>query len=174
MKTNYFKLMMPFVLLLSMIACTGIRVTTDFDKKINFSNYKTYNFSKEVDKISLNDLNRRRLKDAIARELETKGYKLADSPDLLVSTFIKGKTKYTAIANNMSMGYMYMRPWGSSSTYIDVNKSIEGTLFIDLIDVNEKKLVWEGVAEGLMNPRTDTREEKINSVVQLIFKNYPH
>jgi len=34
-------------------------------------------------------------------------------------------------------------------------------------------MIWEGVAEGLVNPRTDTREEKINSVVQMIFKNFP-
>ena len=68
---------------------------------------------------------------------------------------------------------MYMRGMGSSNTYVDVDKSIDGTLFIDVIEVAEKKMVWEGVAEGLVNPRTNTREEKLNSVVQLIFKNFP-
>ena len=45
--------------------------------------------------------------------------------------------------------------------------------FIDLIDVQQKTMIWEGVAEGLVNPRTETREDQINSVVGLIFKNYP-
>jgi hypothetical protein len=68
---------------------------------------------------------------------------------------------------------MYYRGWGSTSTFVDVNKSIEGTLFIDLIDVQEKKMIWEGVAEGLVNPRTETREENLNNVVQMIFKTFP-
>ena len=65
------------------------------------------------------------------------------------------------------------RGFGSSNTYVDINKSVEGTLFIDLIDVSEKKMIWEGVAEGLVNPRTNTREDKLNAVVQEIFKNFP-
>lgn len=154
--------------------CTGIRVSTDFDSKVDFSKYKTFNFSKEVDKVTLNDLNRRRLKDAISKEMSIRGFQISSTPDVLVNTFVKGKNKYSATANTNYWGGPFMyRGWGSSNTYVDVNKSIEGTLFIDLIDVQEKKMIWEGVAEGLVNPRTETREETINSVVGAIFKNYP-
>lgn len=175
MKINIYKLILPVILILTIAGCTGIRISTDFDTKADFSKYKTFNFSKEVDKVTLNDLNRRRLKDAITKEMEAKGFQISASPDVLVNAFVKGKTKYTAMANTSSYGgpFMYMRGWGSSNTYVDIDKSIEGTLFIDLIDVQEKKMIWEGVAEGLVNPRTDTREEKINMVVQLIFKTFP-
>jgi hypothetical protein len=175
MKINIYKLILPVILILAVAGCTGIRISTDFDTKVDFSKYKTFNFSKEVDKVTLNDLNRRRLKDAITKEMEAKGFQISDSPDVLVNAFVKGRTKYTATANTSSYGgpFMYMRGWGSSNTYVDIDKSIEGTLFIDLIDVQEKKMIWEGVAEGLVNPRTDTREEKINMVVQLIFKTFP-
>ncbi len=176
MKIKLFKTFLPIILVIIIAGCTGIRVSTDYDRKADFLKYKTFNFSKEVDKISLNDMNRRRLKDAITKEMEAKGFQVSATPDVLVNTFVKGRTKYTATANTNSFGgpYMYMRGWGSSNTYVDVDKSIEGTLFIDLIDVAEKKMVWEGIAEGLVNPRTDTREERINSVVQEIFKNFPH
>jgi hypothetical protein len=171
MKTNFLKLILPAMLVIFMTGCTGIRVSTDFDRKADFSKYKTFNFSKEVDKVTLNDLNRRRLKDAITKEMEAKGFQISTTPDVLVNAFVKGKTKYSATANtNYNMFY---RGFGSSDTYVDVNKSIEGTLFIDLIDVQEKKMIWEGVAEGLVNPRTETREDKINSVVGLIFKTFP-
>jgi len=173
MKTNILRLILPALLVMMMAGCAGIKVSTDYDRKADFSKYKTYNFSKEVDKVSLNDLNRRRLKDAISKEMEAKGYQISATPDLLVNAFVKGKTKYTATANTNYMGGMYYRGWGSSSTYVDVNKSIEGTLFIDLIDVQEKKMIWEGVAEGLVNPRTETREDKINTVVSMIFKTFP-
>lgn len=176
MKINFFKVLLPIILMIVIASCTGIRVSTDFDRKADFMKYKTYNFSKEVDKIrSLNDLNRRRLKDAISKELEAKGFKISTEPDVLVNAFVKGQTKYTAYATSNSFGgpYMYWNGWGSSNTFVDVDKSVEGTLFIDLIDVAEKKMIWEGVAEGLVNPRTTTREDKLNQVVQEIFKNFP-
>ena len=173
MKTNILKLILPALFVMMMAGCAGIKVSTDYDHKADFTKYKTYNFSKEVDKVSLNDLNRRRLKDAISKEMEAKGYQISATPDVLVNAFVKGKTKYTATANTNYMGGMYYRGWGSSNTYVDVNKSIEGTLFIDLIDVQEKKMIWEGVAEGLVNPRTETREDKINTVVSMIFKTFP-
>ena len=165
----------PVVLMIVMSGCSSIRVSTDYDRKADFPKYKTFNFSKEVDKVSLNDLNRRRLKDAITKEMVAKGFQESESPDLLVNAFIKGKTKYTATATTNGFGgpFMYSRGWGSTSTFVDVNKSIEGTLFIDLIDVQEKKTIWEGVAEGLVNPRTETREENLNNVVQMIFKTFP-
>lgn len=175
MKTNFLKVILPLLLVVVMAGCSGIKVSTDYDRKADFTKYKTFNFSKEVDKVTLNDLNRRRLKDAITKEMEAKGFQVSNTPDVLVNAFVKGRTKYTATANTNYMGgpFMYYRGWGSSNTYVDVNKSIEGTLFIDLIDVQEKKMIWEGVAEGLVNPRTETREEKINSVVAMIFKSFP-
>ena len=175
MKTNFFKTVLLVILVIFIAGCTGIRVSSDFDRKADFSKYKTFNFSKEVDKVTLNDLNRRRLKDAITREMENKGYQISATPDILVNAFVKGRTHYTATATTNSFGgpFMYMRGWGSSNTYVDVNKSIEGTLFIDLIDVQERKMIWEGIAEGLVNPRTETRETDINNVVGKIFVNFP-
>lgn len=175
MKTSFLKLILPAILLIVLAGCSSVRVSTDYDSKVDFSKYKTFNFSKEVDRVSLNDLNRRRLKDAITREMQTRGFQVSATPDVLVSAFVKGRTKYSAMATTNSFGgpFMYYRGWGSSNTYVDVDKSIEGTLFIDLIDVSEKKMIWEGVAEGLVNPRTQTREETVNNVVGMIFKNYP-
>jgi len=173
MKTNFLRFFLPILLVIIVAGCAGVKVSTDYDHKADFSKFKTFNFSKEVDKVTLNDLNRRRLKDAITKEMEAKGFQVSTTPDVLVNAFVKGKTKYTATANTNYMGGMYYRGWGSSNTYVDVNKSVEGTLFIDLIDVQEKKMIWEGVAEGLVNPRTETREDKINSVVAMIFKSYP-
>ena len=171
MRNRFLFAFLSVILLIIVAGCTGIRVSTDFDRKADFAKYKTYNFSKEVDRVTLNDLNRRRLKDAISHELEARGYQLSKTPDLLVNAFVKGQAKYSANANTNS--FMYMRGFGNSNTYVDVNKSIEGTLFIDLIDVPRKIMVWEGIAEGLVNPRTETREDKLNTIVQMIFKEFP-
>jgi len=178
MKNKFLKWIVPVVLMLTIAGCSGIRVSTDYDRKADFGKYSTFNFSKEVDKVKLNELNRRRLKDDITAQMVAKGCHLDPSPDLLVNVYIKGTTKYTATGNTTGFGggFGYWRGGfgGFSNTYVDVNKYTEGTLFIDLIDVADKKMIWEGIAEGLVNPRENTREENLNDVVTKIFKNFPH
>ena len=128
MKNNFFKVFLPIILMIVIASCTGIKVSTDFDRKADFKKYKTYNFSKEVDKImSLNDMNRRRLKDAISKEMEAKGFQVSTTPDVLVNAFVKGQAKYTAYANTTSFGGPFMyRGWGNSNTFVDVDKSVMG------------------------------------------------
>ena len=59
------------ILLLSIfLSCDSIRVTSDFNENINFSNLKTYAFSKEgVDKVKINDIDKKRILKAIDVEL---------------------------------------------------------------------------------------------------------
>ena len=79
MKINFLKMILPLMLVIIMAGCAGIKVSSDYDRKADFAKYKTFNFSKEVDKVTLNDLNRRRLKDAISKEMEAKGFILSAS-----------------------------------------------------------------------------------------------
>ena len=178
MKNKYLNLIIPVLMMFMIAGCTGIRVTTDYDHKADFGKYKTFNFSKEVDKVQLSELNRRRLKDDIQAQLVAKGYQMSTIPDLLVNVFVKGTTKYTANAFTTGFGgpFGYWRGWGmgSSNTWVDVDKYTEGTMFIDLIDVQKKEMLWEGIAEGMINPRTHTTEEHLNDVVMRIFKDFPH
>ena len=52
-------LLMSFILLNS---CTSILVYSDFDKDVNFSDYKTFAYFKpEIDKVDISDLDKRRM-----------------------------------------------------------------------------------------------------------------
>lgn len=178
MRIRNLKLMVPVVMMFLIAACTGIRVTTDYDRKADFGKYKTFNFAKEVDKVKLSELNRRRLKDDIRTQMEARGYQISTTPDLLVNVFLKGTTNYSANAYTTGFGggFGYWRGWGmgSSNTWVDVNKYTEGTMFVDVIDVQKKEMLWEGIAEGIYNPRTNIKEEQLNNVVTRLFKEYPH
>jgi hypothetical protein len=46
-------------------------------------------------------------------------------------------------------------------------------MFIDVIDVQQKRMIWEGIAEGMINPRTQTTEKDLNKVVNKVFENFP-
>jgi hypothetical protein len=177
------KLILPVILMLIITACSSIRVSTDYDRRADFRQYRTFNFARGVDRINLSELNRNRLKDDIADQMEARGYRLDKSPDLLINVFIKGRTKTTATATNFGgpwgpwggpWGYYHGWGWGGpSSTYIDVNKYVEGTMFVDIIDVSQKRMIWEGIAEGLINPRTQTTPRDLEKVVDKVFKDFP-
>ncbi len=55
-----------------------------------------------------------------------------------------------------------------------VTKQTEGTLFVDFIDVKNKKLVWQGIGSGALGARTGAKKvERIQTFVKEIIANYP-
>ena len=68
------------VLLITLFAiissCSSIRVSSDFNEDINFTEFKTYAFSKSgIDKVEINDIDKKRILRAIDIELYNKGYR---------------------------------------------------------------------------------------------------
>ena len=60
-------------LIFLLTSCNVIRVNSDFNNKINFSDYKTYAFSKKgVDEAEINDIDKKRILNAIDVELSSK------------------------------------------------------------------------------------------------------
>ena len=55
--------------------CSSLRTASDFDRDVDFSGYKTYNFyDKGLEKLRLNDLDKRRLMAAVEAEMNAKGF----------------------------------------------------------------------------------------------------
>ena len=54
-----------------------------------------------------------------------------------------------------------------------VSTSIEGVLYIDLIDANKKELVWQGMGTGYLSRNMNKKEERINEFVTKIMGEYP-
>ncbi len=181
MKTSLVVIVLSFVAHLAWSQSGS--VTVDADKKLNtdFSNYKTYAWSSQVDSkldegiYFLNDLVlKERIRNATGYEMDSRGYrKASQSPDLLVNfrvfeqpTTIKGYSGY---------GTTY---WGTQevrepedTTSFQVER---GTVIINLIDTKTGSMVWRGFASGLMDGNVfNKNEDKIKEAVHLIFEEYP-
>ena len=81
------------------------KVTTDFDKTIDFSQYKTYQFlgwQNDSDKI-LNDLDKRRLRDAFIAELDAREMVQSETGDMAISLFIVVNQKTTTTAYSTTL-----------------------------------------------------------------------
>ena len=159
-----------FVLL--MTSCTSVRVASDYDKAADFNSYKTFAFFKTgIDKAEISDLDKRRILRAVEVELIAKGFTKSENPDLLVSIFTKSREKINIHNGFGSYGY----GWGWSPWYYNsqVSSSIEGSLYIDLIDANKKELVWQGVGKGYISQSMKQKEERIKEFVMKIMEKYP-
>jgi Domain of unknown function (DUF4136) len=159
-------------------ACSSITVSSDFDREANFASYKTYSFTKEAQELPVGDINRKRILDAVSNELAAKGFTKADPSDVWIDLKMNAEQKESATATTSSpygAGYGYRWGGGFSTTTINVEKYVEGTLFVDMIDASKKQLVWQGRAVGTLDPDADAkkREHNINEAVKQIFTKYP-
>jgi hypothetical protein len=160
-------------------SCNSIRVSSDYNEEINFTEFKTYAFSKSgIDKVEINDIDKKRILRAIDVELYNKGYRKSSiEPDFLINFFTKTNKKIDYYPSNNYYGYAV--PYGgmghyASSWYLNSFSYNEGVLFIDIIDRNKNELVWQGIGKGyIYNDKPDNKNEKIKDMVNKILLQFP-
>ena len=150
-------------------SCSTIRVSSDYETQTDFTQYKTFAFYKTgVDKAPISDIDKRRIMRAIETQLLAKGMTKSTNPDVLVSLFTKARTQVDVYDN---WSPYYYDPFHRQQ----ISKHIEGTLFIDIIEREGKKLVWQGVGTGFLtkSKKPAKREANIQKFVQQILEEYP-
>ena len=171
---------LPFLIIALIItSCSSVRVAADYDKEADFKSYKTFAFFKTgIDKAEISDLDKRRILRAIEAELLAKGFTKSDNPDMLVSIFTKSQQRVDVYNNTWGWGSYgpgwggYGPGWGYYNQPV-VSTQSEGTLFIDLIDMEKKELVWQGMGTGFISQKMDKKEEQIKEFVMKILEKYP-
>ncbi len=157
------------IVLLILNACSSVKVSTDYEAKTNFDQYKTFAFYKTgIDKAPISDIDKRRILKAIEVEMAAKGFTKSENPDMLVSIFTKSREKID-IYNNYNP--YYYGPYHRQQ----ITKHTEGSLFIDIIDRTSKKLIWQGIGSGALSKssKLEKREANIQNFVREILEKYP-
>ncbi|WP_298221103.1 DUF4136 domain-containing protein [Flavobacterium sp.] len=163
------------VLLFLLAGCSSVHVNTDYDKKVDFSQYKTYAYYKTgIDKVEISDLDKKRILRSIDEVMLAKGFTKSDTPDLLIN--INAKAEKNVNVSQFSMGYGYgwgmgWSPYWGSTT--NLSSSTDGILTIDLIDAKQKELIWQGEGIGYLTKNMDEKDENIKEFVTKILAQYP-
>ncbi|WP_396601973.1 DUF4136 domain-containing protein [Algibacter sp. R77976] len=167
------------VLLIVVSSCSSVRVAADYDKEATFNDYKTFAFFKTgIDKAEISDLDKRRILRAIEAELLAKGFTKSENPDILVSLFTKSQQRVDVYNNSWGMGGWgwggFGPGWGWGwNQQPNVSTSVQGHLYIDLIDANKKELVWQGMGTGYLSRNMEKKEARIKEFVTKIMEKYP-
>ena len=190
MKKSLRTLIPGLILIISFASCSTLKVVSDKDSSVDFTQYKTYQYfgwAKESNKI-LNALDQERIEKAFGKEFQKRGLKyVKDNGDLMVTLYIvtEKKTQTTANTTHMGggMGYGYggyygygpAYGWGASSSHTTYNQYdyTVGTLIIDVYDATGKKLIWEAIAKGTIDENLKNREVNINRAVGRMMLEYP-
>ncbi|MGD9346483.1 MAG: DUF4136 domain-containing protein [Candidatus Aminicenantes bacterium] len=158
------------------VSCSSVSVRYDYERDVDFTQFKTFDFYPVPQELSTSELVLKRIGNAIAREMTTKGFtRSSDNPDLLIAAHTEVKDK----VNVTSYGYGYAPYyrwgyWGAPGN-VDVRQYEEGSLIIDIVDNAEDELVWRGVASKSLpsNPTPEKIDKIIDQVVTKAMENFP-
>jgi Domain of unknown function (DUF4136) len=162
---------------------SGPTIRSNTDPSADFTRYQTYGFFDEVmhKPAQYASFATQYLKTSIAGQMERRGFKRAEDPELLVNINVATKDKVSVSQTpSTSMYYGYrggMYGWGMGvgvPMETDVQNYTEGTLNIDVVDRVQKKLLWEGVAVGRIREKAlNNPQPAIEEVVAKVFDKFP-
>ena len=179
------------VLLLAAVAllaacATGPRITAEADPQADFSRYRSFAFFSPlaIEPQGYSSAATERMKAAARAQMESRGYVYSeDDPDLWVNinAYTQRRTDVTSMP---SVDYAYYYSYRARGYYVvpywrdrtDVYRYTEGTLNVDLVDVERNRLVWEGIAVGRVTRENDParRDARIDQTMAEIFERFPY
>ncbi len=183
-------LLISFALL---TACaSNPRVQSHYDTSVDFSEYRTYNFSEQVEPENPDfpELLEFQFIEAVERQMLLRGYTKADNPDVLIHVTIDVENKSRApkarncprYGDYLNRGYVQYQPYRlGSSNYQPVGgrrtmcNYTEGSITVDMIDVEQKRTIWTGVSLVRIdeNERNLILARYIIHDSSIMFENYP-
>lgn len=165
--------LIPVALLgaLLLASCSTMSVKTDYGHDADFSRYRTFGRISQPGKPDPrgavdNSLMVSRIKKAITREMEAKGYSMADGgrADLRIAFHLNVRNQVEV--DHYGYGYRHRH------VRTEVHHYKEGTFMIDLVDPKMQQLVWRGWASAAI-ARPENSDEQINEAVHKILEKYP-
>lgn len=163
---------------------SGPDIRADFDPATDFGRFRTFGFVEQAgtDTSDARSLTTLQLQAAAAREMEARGYVRSDQPDLVIN--FQGRLEervdiQSRPAPSMGSSWSYRgwpggprSAWGG--TEVTTRRYNVGTLVIDLVDLERRQMVFQGVAQGTVTrDMLRNREETINQAVAQVFAKFP-
>ena len=185
-KSIYF---LPLIILI-INACSTVKVTSDRDKTVDFTKFKTFEYfgwADNSDRI-LSRFDKERIEGAFKDEFTKRGLEYVEKDgDLVVLLHIVVEDKSKVSANTTHYGgygggyYGYGPGWGwgpgygmgMTTTYYDEIDYKVGTLVIDVYHASDKKLIWESIGTKTVDDNPETREKNLPKTIAAIMAPYP-
>ena len=164
-------------------------VRYNFDKKTDFSRFKTYKWVDIKDAQKLNSLVDQQVRQAIDAQLAAKGLTKTDgdNADLLIGYqgAVGQEKQFSSYQSSMGgAGWGYGPGWGGGGWYGGPSSSwttgqtstiYVGQIAVDMYDSANKDLVWRGIVSKTIdqNAKPEKQEKNLNKAMAKLFKKFP-
>ena len=175
--------------------CSTLEVQVDYDDKHNFSTLSSFAVVYK-NKEDGRDFDRDRISRLVSAYMKDKGYSNVEKSiaDFYITMHLNVEQKSQIETNYETIGlrpvsYTYLgferpyplRPAGMIAMEPDVrvttrtNEYEEGRLVLEVLDVKENRVVWQGIAKDRLSDDYTQQEksEYLNKVIAELFKDFP-
>lgn len=187
---KYFLTAVAGLLVLALLsACSsGLTVRSEIDPNADFRQYKTFNFFEPmgIESGYNSPIFGEHYRAAIGGEMNRRGYRVSDEPDLLINVTIRSddKVKMRSYSSPYMTGGYYNRPggpYGGSALGVGVSTgsratvTTEASVFIDFVDFKQHRVVWQGVTIVNVTDKVAKQlRDAIFTSVDKVMAEYPH
>lgn len=185
--TNVFMAGTLSVVFLLLAGCAPtVKVRSDTDPSVNFSQYKTFNFFSQlgIEGDGYTNLLGQHFREAITQQMQARGFQLSDNPQLQIN--VSAATDDKIRVNTYQDPYLYggyygrgyMGGWGMPMYYggstTTVSQYTVADVYIDAVDAGQHKMVWQGVASFTLSEKMqkEMRQSVFNTVNE-VFTEFP-
>jgi len=147
-------------------------VKTDFDKKADFSQYRTYEWGTVQ---TSNPLWQQRVIDAVDKDLQAKGWqKVPSGGDVTVMAVgsTRNQQEYQTFYTGIGPRWRW-RGFGDEEATTTVQNYQVGTLVVDLYDARSNRLIFRGTATDTLSDKPEKNEKKLEKAVDKMFDKFP-
>ena len=171
------------LLTLTLAACAP-RVSVEQDNTANFSSLHTFAWvSPPIGPVNNPILDSQileeRVQRAVVADLTARGYRQVaseQSPDFLVTYHTVSKQKLESSPASFSIGFGGYYPSGFSNVLVPIGNTVQsreqGTLMLDIINAQSKRLVWRGWTKDWIS-QDNYSEQAVSKDVQQILAKFP-
>src|SRR5262245_5520291 len=147
---------------------------TDYDHSVNFEKYQTFAwkiYGMPADGIVNNSIVASRIQNAVDEQLMKKGMREDDrNPDVYGVAHL-GEKKVADIEYMPAYGWRHWRWMGPD---VFVNRYVQGTTILDIVDARTNQLVWRAIETDTGSNVLDVQSaKKVDKMAADAFKHFP-
>ena len=146
-------------------------VKTDYDRGVDFNQYKTYSWKKvqTADPLWVD-----RIKEAVDSQLAAKGWRRVESggqASLIGIEMTRNQQSVNTFYDGFGGGRRWGGGFGNATSKVDTYQV--GTLVLDIFDTNSHKLIWRGSSSDTMSDKSENNIKNLDKGAQKMFEHFP-
>jgi len=164
-----------FILVCTMLGCSPLRVSYDYETTTNFSQYKTYNYFDDM-RTGLSGLDTKRFIRALDANLQAQGYKRTTDADFYID--IQSEIIQNSNYNNVGIGVGGTggNVGGGVTVGVPMGQNMQSrAIKVEFMDLSTKQVFWQALSRDSFGQSgtPEKRSANFKAIAEKILSGFP-